>query len=146
MSVRTATESDLEAWVALRLLLWPDTSPDTHRAEAAAVLAAPEATAFLEKAEDGSMRAFAEAALRHDHVNGCETSPVAFLEGIFVRAEDRGRGHGARLLAAVRDWARGRGCAELASDAHLSNVGSRAFHAALGFDETEHVVFFRMPL
>ena len=25
---------------------------------------------------------FAEASLRHDYVNGCETSRVAFLEGI----------------------------------------------------------------
>ena len=50
---------------------------------------------------------FAEASIRHDYVNGCETSPVVFLEGIYVRSEyrkrrrpvDRRAEPGAQLLA-----------------------------------------------
>lgn len=96
--------------------------------------------------DNGRIRGFAEAALRYDHVNGCATSPVAFLEGIFVCREQRGRGVGRALLQAVQSWARARGCTELASDAHLDNVASHAFHAALGFDEVERVVFFHKAL
>lgn len=105
-----------------------------------------ECITLLEEDSGAGLRAFAEAALRRDHVNGCETTPVAFLEGIFVRAEHRGRGLGSRLLRAVRCWARETGCSELGSDADLANVTSHAFHAALGFEETERVVFFRIRL
>lgn len=147
MSIRIATIADIEAWAGLRAELWTDTSREEHLDEIAAMLAGPGGSCigFLE--EDGSgLRAFAEAALRHDHVNGCETTPVAFLEGVFVRAEHRGRGIGSRLVRAVRSWARESGCSELGSDADLANTASHAFHAAAGFEETQRVVFYRLRL
>ncbi len=147
MTIRIATVADVEAWVRLRVQLWEDTSLGVHRDEIAAILARPETcVAFLEEDGETSLRAFAEASLRQDHVNGCETTPVAFLEGIFVCAEHRGRGIGRQLLRAVRAWARESGCSELGSDADLTNTASHAFHASVGFSETERVVFFRMRL
>ena len=148
MLIRTATLTDVGDWVGLRVELWPDTSPESHRDEAVALLAKPagEGVAFLAVDPERGVRAFAEAALRRDHVNGCGTSPVAFLEGIYVRHEDRGSGLGRDLTLAVEAWARDRGCAELASDALLENVGSRDFHEAVGFETTERVVFFRKRL
>lgn len=101
---------------------------------------------FLEEHRESGLRAFAEVALRRDFVNGCDSSPVAFLEGIFVRPEDRKRGIAARLLRSARSWAQDRGCCEFASDALLENTGSHAFHRATGFEETERVVFFRLRL
>lgn len=38
------------------------------------------------------------------------------------------------------------GCGELASDAPLENAASHAMHHALGFVETERVVFFKKAL
>ena len=148
MTVRVATSADLEGWVALRARLWDSLSAAGHREEAAEMLAKPAGSfvAFVDVGEGGRFRAFAEAALRHDYVNGCSTSPVAFLEGIYVCPEDRGTGLGATLLRAVEAWAVERGCSELASDTEPENTGSRAFHGALGFEETEQVVFFRKGL
>ena len=47
-----------------------------------------------------------------------------------------------QLFAAIGDWARARGCHELASDALIDNETSQRAHAALGFRETERVVYF----
>ncbi|SNR97857.1 aminoglycoside 6'-N-acetyltransferase [Antarctobacter heliothermus] len=148
MPIRIATQLDLLSWVALRARLWSDTSRDQHRAEAREMLAKSPADCivFLDVGDQGGLRAFAEAALRHDHVNGCETSPVAFLEGIFVCPNYQGSGIGRDLLASVQTWARERGCSELASDAHIANVASQAFHRASGFEETDRVVYFRKLL
>ncbi len=147
MAVRIATQADLGAWIALRGALWPDTPPDAHRREAADILARSprHCVAFLQDARDGPY-GFAEAALRRDHVNGCKSSPVGFLEGIYVRPEDQGRGIGRQLVQAVQGWALERGCTELASDADLANTASHAFHRSVGFAETERVVFFCQPL
>lgn len=148
MAIRPSTAADLETWTALRAALWPDCAYAQHLEEAKALLAAggAEAIALLDVSEDACARGFAEATLRHDHVNGCETSPVAFLEGVYVAPAHRRRGVGAGLVAAVQEWARGLGCSELASDAFLENGASRRFHTAFGFTETEQVVFFRKRL
>ena len=148
MPVRIATSFDIDDWVSLRTQLWDDTGRDAHLAEIDAILAGPpgECIAFLDFTDDNRIRGFAEAALRHDHVNGCDTSPVAFLEGIFVCPDDRGCGIARNLVAAVETWAHAQGCSELASDAHLDNLISQTFHQATGFKETDRVVYFRKLL
>ncbi|MEM9427597.1 MAG: aminoglycoside 6'-N-acetyltransferase [Pseudomonadota bacterium] len=148
MPIRTATSSDIHAWISLRTELWGDTSLDQHRDEVTKMLARPadQCAVFLDIANESEIRGFAEATLRHDYVNGCNTSPVAFLEGIFVRSQDRGSGIGRLLLRSVQSWAQDQGCTELASDAELCNLPSFRFHMAMGFEETERVVFFRKPI
>jgi aminoglycoside 6'-N-acetyltransferase I len=89
---------------------------------------------------------FVEASIRNDYVNGTASSPVAFLEGIYVVAERRRLGIARALTNAVSQWAISRGVRELASDAALENELSHDVHRALGFTETERVVYFRKEL
>jgi aminoglycoside 6'-N-acetyltransferase I len=137
----------LEEWAVLRHALWPEAPVQDHRSDAQAMLwEQKKAVAFLVRLPDGTAAGFAEAALRHDYVNGCSTSPVAFLEGIYVEPEHRNRGHARRLCRAVEDWARRLGCGEFASDVLLENTASQGMHKALGFEETDRVVYYRKPL
>ena len=108
----------------------------------AAIVADPQRFAAFVAAADG----LAEAAIRTDYVNGATSSPVAFVEGLYVRPAARRRGLAKALVKAVEHWARERGCSELASDAPLDNLRSHAMHRGLGFEETERVVFFRKLL
>ena len=146
MIVRPAETADLDAWAALRADLWQDGSVAEHRDEAADMLADAKLANFVAEAADGTIIGFAEAALRHDYVNGCETSPVAFVEGIYVAPEHRKADVARALCEAIAAWGRENGCTELASDAEADNVQSHAFHRAIGFEETERVVYFRMEL
>lgn len=147
MIIRLATERDLDAWACLRVALWPDGAVEDHRAEAAEALAEPEGlVAYIAETPGGTIAGFAEAALRHDYVNGCDTSPVAFVEGLYVAPDHRRTDVARRLCAAIADWGRAQGCTELASDAEVDNHESHAFHQAVGFEETERVVYFRMTL
>ena len=144
--IRLAAAADVDALAALRFALWPDEPLDVRRVEAEANVVRTDGLAtFVAEVQDRVV-AFAEVALRHDYVNGCETSPVAFLEGIYVRPEHQRTGIGRALVAAAEQWARAQGCAELASDALLDNHASHRFHAGAGFEETERVVYFRKRL
>jgi aminoglycoside 6'-N-acetyltransferase I len=145
MLVERVTASGLEDWVALRQALWPWSEAE-HRAEAAAALENPDAMAVLARDENGSAMGFAETTLRRDYVNGCTSSPVGFLEGIYVKPDCRRRGVARALTEAVEDWTRAQGCSDLASDAFLDNAASHRMHGALGFAETERVVYFRKAL
>lgn len=147
VSVAVATAADLADWVTLRQALWPNTVPEAHAADVAAMLATPGDTAnFIARTTDGTAIGLAEASLRRDYVNGCKTTPVAFLEGIYVAPDQRRHGMARALVASVEQWARGRGCSEFASDAPLDNVRSHDMHRALGFSETQRVVYYRKLL
>ena len=145
--IRRATNADVEALAELRFALWPDEPLAVRRAEAEANVARTDGglVAFL-AVDNDEVAGFAEASLRRDYVNGCETSPVAFLEGIYVPPRCRRRRLGRGLLAAVEQWGREQGCSELGSDALLANEVSHRFHGGAGFEETERVVYFRKPL
>lgn len=147
MRIAPAIASDAADWVALRTALWPRGGNGEHEAEIADLLEdAGNTINLIARDLQGLALGFAEAGLRHDYVNGCRTSPVAFLEGIYVVPEARGKGVARALVAAVEAWARDHGCTEFASDAPVENSASLDMHRALGFEETQRVVFFRKAL
>ena len=101
---------------------------------------------FVAYGESDAVIGFIEAAVRTDYVNGTQSSPIAFLEGLYVVPEARRKGVARSLVSAVERWALDVGCREFASDASIENQLSHTVHRALGFQETERVVFFRRPL
>jgi aminoglycoside 6'-N-acetyltransferase I len=148
MATRRATHSDLTPLVRLRSALWPHHDEAYHRGELARILGGETATAavFVSGLSPGAAPGFAEASLRHDYVNGCATSPVVFLEGIYVEPTSRRRGLARELVTQVTAWGSSLGCREMASDALIDNEISHRMHEALGFKETERVIFYRRLL
>ncbi|MGH9805728.1 MAG: aminoglycoside 6'-N-acetyltransferase [Terriglobia bacterium] len=134
-----------DSWLSLRAKLWPDVPDSEHLRDMADVLARDHRV-LLAVAGDGSTIGFIEASKRVDYVNGTSTSPVAFLEGLYVEPSSRRKGVARVLVAEVVRWAKAEGCSELASDSPVENVAAHATHRALGFEETERVVYFCRPL
>ena len=143
MIIERCTAEYLEGWVRLRQALWPDESSEEHRRYALSLLnRIDDAVVYLAREEGGEVVAFAEATLRGGHVNGCNTSPVGFLEGVYVKPPYRNRGLARVLCDALEDWAADLGCIEFASDVLLQNTLGQKVHEALGFEETERVIFY----
>ena len=113
--------------------------------EFAKLAASPEATCFLAFDADKAV-GFAQCQLRHDYVEGCDTSPVGFLEGIYVDDSHRRSGVARALLSACEDWARSVGCTEFASDCELDNHDSLAWHLKAGFEEVNRTIWFAKKL
>ena len=133
--------ADIDALVDLALALWPDHSREEMAGELAPLLAAKDA-AFFGWQEGGRWEAFAQCQLRHDYVEGTETSPVGYLEGVYVKETDRRQGIARELAAACENWAGKQGCSEFASDCELTNTASQAFHQAIGFEEANRIVAY----
>lgn len=127
------------------MALWPASLHD-HRAEIDEHFTTrPEAAECLLAEVDGRVVGFAEVGLRA-YAEDCLTSPVGYLEGIYVIETERGRGVGRALVAAGEQWARAKGCTEMASDRELANEPSGLFHEALGYQEVERIVCFKKAL
>jgi len=133
------------AWLSLRLALWPDGSEAAHLAGMADSVARGHYVRLAVTA-NGTAVGFVEASKRVDYVNGTDSSPVAFLEGLYVAEPARRRGVARALVESVVKWALDQGCRELASDSFLDNAVAHAAHRGLGFEETERVVYFRRAL
>jgi aminoglycoside 6'-N-acetyltransferase I len=147
-TITPASAEHLPEWAALRYALWTWDAIEDHAEEAEKLYLSgnPDRSAWVVLDSNCAIIAFAEATVRRDYVEGCETSPVVFLEGIYVIPEARQTGVARALARGVADWGRVRGCSEFASNALLDNHDSHAFHAAIGFAETERVVFFKRSL
>lgn len=86
-----------------------------------------------------------EVSLRNV-VDGCPTSPVGYVEGIYIDPEHRGSGLARQLLEQAEDWCRSKGCTEIATDAELDNQDAQRFHERMGFEETYRIVEYRKKL
>lgn len=142
MKIMPVTEPLLADWLQLRRLLWPD-HEDAHLLEMRQLLEQTQTLQLLSYNDQQQAIAMLEASIRYEYVNGTQSSPVAFLEGIYVLLEYRRSGVASALVQQVEDWARQFACTEFASDAALDNTISHAMHRALGFQETERVVYFK---
>lgn len=138
------TEADIEAWESLQTELYghEENARDgvTHRE--ADELASESRDAIFLAFENGNPIGFVQLSLR-DQVDGCLGSPVGYVDGLFVKPEDRGKGAGVELIEQAQQWATGRSCAELATDAELDDIAAQDFHRAMGFEETNRIVQFR---
>lgn len=143
--IRKATMEDLPRLTELALELWPDNAVDTMYYDLGKFMTAKDGVFFLAYRDDTAV-GFAQCGLRHDYVEGTSSSPVGYLEGIYVRAEDRKLGFAGQLLQTCEEWARGEGCTEFASDCELDNEDSLAFHLKLGFREANRIICFTKKL
>ncbi len=141
MKIRKATPNDAQILARLSVCLWPGHDIAEMEQEFRTLLASQDAACFL--AEDAG---FAQCQLRHDYVEGTGSSPVGYLEGIYVEVAHRRKGIAAQLLHACEKWASEMGCAEFASDCELDNLASQKFHKKLGFTEANRIVCYTKKL
>lgn len=144
--VQRAGREDLSAVAELAALLWPDHTAGELADIFWGIMSGGNAQFFLSCVR-GVPIGFAQCQLRRDYVEGTDSSPVGYLEGIFVREEYRRRGHARELVSACEAWAQENGCREFASDCEWANDASRAFHLQVGFSEVGRIICFakRLP-
>jgi aminoglycoside 6'-N-acetyltransferase I len=145
MRIQKAELRDLPALAALACELWPGHRPEEMELEMGSILRKPDAAFFLLLAGE-TATGFAQCQLRHDYVEGTDSSPVGYLEGIYVAPEYRRRGFAGKLLCACENWAREQGCCEFASDCELTNSDSLRFHLHMGFGEANRIICFTKKL
>jgi aminoglycoside 6'-N-acetyltransferase I len=143
--IRQMGAADRLVWAGMRAALWPGETPQQHAGEIDQFLKDGEAWGFIAETLAGTAVGFAEIAIRK-YANGCDSSPVAFLEGIWVNEEFRRCGIGAQLVSHIEAFLAPRGFHELGSDTPLHNAESQSAHLGWGFSETERVVYFRKLL
>ena len=141
MSIIRATEQHLIEWTNLATLLFPDSPFEEELQFHKDVLASEKEMGLLYQI-DGKIVGFMNMSVRNDYVNGTNTSPVVFIEAIYVLPEYRKRGIGNKFITYAERYAKQKGIKQLASDCFTDNTLSENFHKGCGFEEKERVICF----
>jgi aminoglycoside 6'-N-acetyltransferase I len=141
MLIQVSNEYE-KAWAELCVALWQDDSLDDWIQEGREKSFEGEYLYLI----NGEAVAFLSLSLRHDYVEGTDSSPVGYLEAIYVKPDYRNQGIAKELVAFAKKWSIEKGCTELASDCELHNDNSRKFHNKIGFEEANTIVCFTMDL
>ena len=145
LTIRKAALSDAATAAMLAQQLWPHHEAAQLQEEFEPLLEDANAAVFLAYS-DSVPAGFAQCQLRNDYVEGTSSTPVGYLEGIFVVPAYQKQGIARALLAACENWARMRGCSEFASDCELTNSDSLLFHLNVGFEEANRIICFTKKL
>lgn len=143
--IRRATVEDAHNVAELAVQMWTSHSVQELTEQFRTMLVDSACAVYL-TIVGGQAVGFAQCGLRFDYVEGTDTSPVGYLEGIFIAEKYRSRGFAQRLLTCCEDWAREQGCSEFASDCELDNEVSRLFHLRVGFAEANRIICFTKKL
>ena len=84
MNIVKVTQNEFNEGLDLISKLWSDYSI----VEMQTVLDSPREEQFLGRDSQGNAIAFLHLSLRYEYVPGANQSPVAFIEGIYVRDEE----------------------------------------------------------
>lgn len=145
MDIYAATARDFSFWKQVRQEIYAGLTDEFHEAEMARIVDDPLLACFVARDAGGTRIGLLELSLRNI-VDGCLTSPVGYIEGVYLRSDQRGTGLGRRLVEFAAEWFRAQGCREMAADAELDNLTSQGFFSHLGFEETDRIVEFRKSL
>lgn len=143
--IQPLTLEKLDTVTNLALRLWPDNAYKDLKNEFKSLIDHDNQRVFLY--HDNHLDVgFAHVSLRVDYVEGTDSSPVGFLEGIYVSPDYRNQGIARELIEACEQFAKVKGCTEFASDCELTNLDSILMHEKLGFEETNRIVCFKKKI
>lgn len=143
--IKKAEIKDASYVAELAIKMWKNHGLNELTKEFEIIISGKESAVYI-LFDDEQAVGFAQCQLRHDYVEGTNSNPVGYLEGIFVEESYRRKGYAKRLLERCEIWAREMGCIEFASDCEIDNGESLEFHLKSGFAEAGRIICFTKNL
>jgi len=141
MKIKKIAKKNLKEVARMSLALWTDSSFEGEYEEAKDTLQSKKKTCFLLKDKKAYI-GYISLSLRKEYVDGMTSSPLTYIEGIYVDPAYRRQGLGAKLIELGATWGKKKGCLQYASDTDLYNDASINMHKKHGFKEVSRVVCF----
>lgn len=145
MKLVKITKNTLDEWKKMRQVLYGSLDDAYHDEEMSNTLIHPDWHCSFIVSDKGEIMGFVELSSRNI-VDGCLTSPVAYLEGLYLKEPYRNKGYGKRIIKMILSWCKENGFKELGTDAELDNTKAQDFYESLGFEEVDRVVSYRVEI
>lgn len=139
--IRQVMENDLEEWLKLGLKLWTEETENEMRQIFLDILLSEKENTFICENVNKYI-GFVNVSIRSDYVEGSNSTPVGYIEGIYVEENYRKKGIANHLIKAAEKWAKEKGCKQMGSDIEYDNTVSYDFHKKVGFNEAGRIICF----
>jgi GNAT superfamily N-acetyltransferase len=144
VQVRPAGLADVPALVGLMQAFYAESNfplpPGPAARTFAALLGAPHLGAVWLAAREGAAVGHVVLTVAFSMEYG---GPRGFIDDLYVRPGERGRGTGAALLAAAREGAVARGLRALCVETGLADHPARRLYARAGYADSGHALLFQ---
>ena len=138
-------KADFDLWKIMRTELYSGVDDLFHEQEMLAIHKNRNWICRFIANDDGRKIGLVELSLRNI-VDGCLSSPVAYLEGLYLAPDYRGQGVGKEVIKILLSWCTSEGLKELATDTELKNEKAQKFYQSIGFEEVDRVVEYRLEI
>jgi aminoglycoside 6'-N-acetyltransferase I len=141
VSIVEAKELYLDQLTKMGIDLWPKNDFNELKREFSELIYSAKNKLLLYLVND-EPKAFIHISIRSDYVEGADSSPTGFVEGIYVSPDFRRMGISQKLLKEGERWLKEKGCTQIGSDIELDNDSSYHFHTSVGFKEANRLIAF----
>jgi aminoglycoside 6'-N-acetyltransferase I len=145
MELRAIAQHDFPEWKALRQALYNELKDADNDSEVQKIFASHDWHCWFVIDKQGNIIGLVELAARNI-VDGCLSSPVAYLEGLYLKPGYRSKGIGKQIIKFILSWCAKNGYSELATDTELANTRAQHFYESTGFEETDRIVQYRIEI
>ncbi|MEX0361515.1 MAG: GNAT family N-acetyltransferase [Allomuricauda sp.] len=144
-TITTYQEQDYQDWKDMTLKLFKDYPVERIERGLKSILKKSNQQTFMAKDSDLAV-GFVSTSLRVDYVEGSTTSPVGYVDMVYVKESYRKHGLARQLFEQAEAWARTKGCIEMGSDTWLWNTNAQQFHEKMGYSKEEVLVHYIKPI
>ncbi len=145
MKLTPILQEDFTLWSKFRSEIYPLLRPDFDSKEMEQIFHSDLWHCWFVEREDGERIGLVELSLRNI-VDGCLSSPVPYLEGLYLIETERRKGRGTRVIEMIIIWCQEHGYLELATDAEFTNICAQEFYQKLGFEQVDRIVEYKLKL
>jgi len=139
--IEEINKDNFNEWLSMALALWPDNEENELMDEFHKMLSSKKEQAFIYKLDDVYI-GFINLSIRNDYVEGSNSTPVGYVEGIYVKPEYRNNGIAKELITKGEEWVKAKGCTQMGSDIEVDNDISYKFHKKVGFKVANRIICF----
>jgi aminoglycoside 6'-N-acetyltransferase I len=139
--IEELSNSSFDECLRMGLLLWVDHEKNDLKKIFEEIKNSSKEKTFVYKI-NGKYIGFINVSIRVDYVEGSNSTPVGYVEGIYVDLDFRKKGVAKELVKKGEEWAYKKGCKQMGSDILLNNTISYDFHKNIGFTEANKIICF----
>ncbi|WP_404450467.1 GNAT family N-acetyltransferase [Sutcliffiella horikoshii] len=140
-NVVVASNNHIDYYTEMSLDLWPESTKEELQESFQEILASNRDKILFYRLGTEFV-SFIHLSIRVDYVEGTESTPTGYIEGVYVKPEFRRKGYSAKLVEVGELWLKKKGCKQIGSDIHLDNHVSYDFHIGVGFKESSRLIAF----
>ncbi len=145
MNLLPINKNQFSQWREMRKRVYSSLDDEFHEIEMKKIVDNRDWFCYFLENDNNKILGMVELSSRNI-VDGCLSSPVAYLEGLYLKKQHRGMGLGREAIEIIKNWCKKKGFTELGMDTEMKNVEAQKFFKAIGLHETYRIVQYRVEV